>query len=181
VVADRMFVKGCAPNQRFFFAREQAGHEPSMAFEILTRRLRQPLNDVGTQLIARITGAAADDPITLIRMLSLHGQVLIFHATPRRAARSRCSDRRRSMPKKASCSRQSCVLRRGPCSSIGVGSVWRACGASRSPNHAVASPEALHAAVVRAEIAHVGKAGDGSRLQHDRCRQCRANARNRVQ
>jgi AcrR family transcriptional regulator len=83
VVADRMFVKGCAPNQRFFFAREQAGHEPSMASEILTRRLRQPLNDVGTQLIARITGAAADDPITLIRMLSLHGQVLIFHAAPR--------------------------------------------------------------------------------------------------
>jgi hypothetical protein len=82
-VADRMFVKGCVPNQRLFFAREQAGHEPSMASEVLTRRLRQPLNDVGTELIARITGTAADDPINLIRMLSLHGQVLIFHAAPR--------------------------------------------------------------------------------------------------
>src|SRR5260370_136862 len=85
VVADRMFVKGCAPNQRFFFAREQAGHEPSMASEILTRRLRQPLNDVGSRLIARITGTKPDDQLALIRMLSLHGQLLMFHVAPRTA------------------------------------------------------------------------------------------------
>jgi AcrR family transcriptional regulator len=86
VIADRMFVKAKArgaPNQRLFFAREQAGHEPSVASEILTRRLRKPLNDVGAQLIARITGMAPDDPVTLIRMLSLHGQLLIFHVAPR--------------------------------------------------------------------------------------------------
>ncbi|SAL52724.1 TetR family transcriptional regulator [Caballeronia udeis] len=82
-VADRMFVEGCVPNQRLFFAREQAGHEPSMASEVLTRRLRLPLNNVAAELIARITGTAADDPVTLIRMLSLHGQVLIFHVAPR--------------------------------------------------------------------------------------------------
>ena len=41
-IADRMFVKACVPNQRMFFAREQAGHEPSIASEVLTRRLRQP-------------------------------------------------------------------------------------------------------------------------------------------
>jgi len=29
--------------------------------------------------MARITGTAPDDPVTLIRMLSLHGQLLIFH------------------------------------------------------------------------------------------------------
>jgi AcrR family transcriptional regulator len=82
-LVDRMFVKDCVPDQRLFFAREQAGHEPSMASEVLTRRLRQALNDVGTELISRITGTAVDDPITLIRMLSLYGQVLIFHAAPR--------------------------------------------------------------------------------------------------
>ena len=54
-----------------------------MASEVLTRRLRQRLSDVGTELIARITRTAADDPITLIRMLSLLGQVLIFYAAPR--------------------------------------------------------------------------------------------------
>jgi AcrR family transcriptional regulator len=85
-IADRMFLKGCGtPNQRLFFAREQAGHEPSIASEILTRRLRQPLNDVGAKLIARITGRAPDDPVTLIRMLSLHGQLLMFHVARRTA------------------------------------------------------------------------------------------------
>jgi AcrR family transcriptional regulator len=86
VIADRMFVKAkaCgASNQRLFFAREQAGHEPSVASEIMTRRLRKPLNDVGAQLIARITGMAVDDPVTLIRLLSLHGQLLMFHVAPR--------------------------------------------------------------------------------------------------
>jgi AcrR family transcriptional regulator len=83
-IADRMFLKACGPtNQRLFFAREQAGHEPSIASEILTRRLRQPLNDVGSRLIARITGTKPDDPLALIRMLSLHGQLLMFHVAPR--------------------------------------------------------------------------------------------------
>jgi AcrR family transcriptional regulator len=82
-IADRMFLKACRPSQRLFFAREQAGHEPSIASDILTRRLRQPLNDVGARLIARITGCAVDDPITLIRMFSLHGQLLMFHVAPR--------------------------------------------------------------------------------------------------
>jgi AcrR family transcriptional regulator len=81
-VADRMSIKGCVPNQGLFFARELAGHGPSMASEALTRRLRQPLNDIGTKLLARITGTASDDPITLIRMLSLNGQLLIFHTAP---------------------------------------------------------------------------------------------------
>jgi TetR/AcrR family transcriptional regulator, regulator of cefoperazone and chloramphenicol sensitivity len=85
-VADRMFLKACGPaNQRLFFAREQAGHEPSIASEILTRRLRQPLNDVGSRLIARITGTKPDDQLALIRMLSLHGQLLMFHVAPRTA------------------------------------------------------------------------------------------------
>jgi TetR/AcrR family transcriptional regulator, regulator of cefoperazone and chloramphenicol sensitivity len=86
VIADRMFlkVKACSgSNPRLFFAREQAGHGPSIASEILTRRLRKPLNDVGAQLIARITGMAVDDPLTLIRMLSLHGQLMMFYIAPR--------------------------------------------------------------------------------------------------
>jgi len=83
-IADRMFVKACGTsNQRLFFTREQAGHEPSIASEIMMRRVRQPLNDVGSRLIARITGTKPDDELTLIRMLSLHGQLLMFHVAPR--------------------------------------------------------------------------------------------------
>ena len=47
------------------------------------RRVRQPLNDVGSRLIARITGAKPDDELTLIRLMSLHGQLLMFHVAPR--------------------------------------------------------------------------------------------------
>jgi TetR/AcrR family transcriptional regulator, regulator of cefoperazone and chloramphenicol sensitivity len=82
-IADRMLIKGCMPNQRLFFAREQAGQEPSIASEVLMRRIRQPLNDVCANLIARITGTQADDQVTLIRMLTLHGQLLMFHVSPR--------------------------------------------------------------------------------------------------
>jgi hypothetical protein len=83
-MADRMFAKACdTSNQRLFFTREQAGHEPSIASEIMMRRVREPLNDVGSRLIARITGTKPDDQLTLIRMLSLHGQLLMFHVAPR--------------------------------------------------------------------------------------------------
>ncbi|SAL33895.1 TetR family transcriptional regulator [Caballeronia sordidicola] len=83
-IADRMFAKGCGTtNHRLFFAREQVGHEPMIATEILTRRVRQPLNDVSARLMARITGTQPDDPGTLIRMISMHGQLLMFHVAPR--------------------------------------------------------------------------------------------------
>jgi AcrR family transcriptional regulator len=83
-IADRMFMKACdTSNHRLFFTREQAGHEPTVASEIMMRRVRQPLNDVGSRLIARITGTKPDDQLTLIRMLSLHGQLLMFHVAPR--------------------------------------------------------------------------------------------------
>ncbi|KQR78783.1 TetR family transcriptional regulator [Burkholderia sp. Leaf177] len=83
-IADRMFAKGCGTtNHRLFFAREQVGHEPTIATEILTRRVRQPLNDVASRLMARITGTTPDDPETLIRMISLNGQMLMFHVAPR--------------------------------------------------------------------------------------------------
>jgi TetR/AcrR family transcriptional regulator, regulator of cefoperazone and chloramphenicol sensitivity len=83
-IADRMFLKASSERgHRLFFAREQAGHEPSIATDILTTRVRRPLNEVGAELIARITGKAPDDPVTLIRLLSLHGQLAVFHIAQR--------------------------------------------------------------------------------------------------
>jgi AcrR family transcriptional regulator len=82
-IADHMLVKAAMPGWRLFFAREQAGYEPESATQILTCRIRQPLNDASAALVARITGRAADDPVTLIRMLSLHGQFMIFHVAHR--------------------------------------------------------------------------------------------------
>ncbi|WP_409076758.1 CerR family C-terminal domain-containing protein [Paraburkholderia sp. BL23I1N1] len=67
------------PARGFFFAREQAGHEPESATQIIACRIRAPLNTTSAALVARISGRAADDPVTLIRTFSLHGQMVIFH------------------------------------------------------------------------------------------------------
>ncbi|WP_133648699.1 CerR family C-terminal domain-containing protein [Paraburkholderia flava] len=84
-MADKILVNAHTPGQRLFFAREQAGYEPASATQILMHRIRKPLNDVSAALVGRITGRAADDPVMLVRMLSLHGQLMIFHVAHRSA------------------------------------------------------------------------------------------------
>jgi AcrR family transcriptional regulator len=78
-VADRTFVKRSEPDQRLFFAREQGGGEPEIGSQVLRERVREPLNEVNVELLARITGKKADDPLTVVRMFSLYGQFLLFH------------------------------------------------------------------------------------------------------
>ncbi|MGI4814193.1 MAG: CerR family C-terminal domain-containing protein [Janthinobacterium lividum] len=82
-IADAAFAKVSNPGRRLFFAREQSGHEPESATQILASRIREPLNNASAALVARISGRAADDRITLIRTFSLHGQLVIFHVAHR--------------------------------------------------------------------------------------------------
>jgi AcrR family transcriptional regulator len=82
-IADGAFAKTSKPGRRLFFAREQAGYEPESATQILACRIREPLNQASAALVARITGCPADDPVTLIRTFSLHGQLVIFHVAHR--------------------------------------------------------------------------------------------------
>ncbi|ANN67003.1 CerR family C-terminal domain-containing protein [Bordetella bronchialis] len=82
-IADRMLQIPCGPDQRLFFAREQAGHEPPIASDILQERLRKPLNDICLALVARITGTSMDDPKTMVRVFTLHGQLVVFHTAKR--------------------------------------------------------------------------------------------------
>ncbi|MBB2979034.1 MULTISPECIES: CerR family C-terminal domain-containing protein [Paraburkholderia] len=82
-VADRTFVKRSDPDQRLFFAREQGGGEPESGSEVLRQRVRAPLNEVNITLLARISGMSADDPLTVMRMLSLYGQFLLFYIARR--------------------------------------------------------------------------------------------------
>jgi len=82
-IADAALVKASKPGRRMFFAREQAGREPESAMQVLNSRIRTPLNEASAALVARISGRAADDPVTLIRTFSLHGQFVIFHAAHR--------------------------------------------------------------------------------------------------
>jgi TetR/AcrR family transcriptional regulator, regulator of cefoperazone and chloramphenicol sensitivity len=82
-IADGAFAKASSPGRRMFFAREQAGHEPESATQILACRIREPLNRASAALVARICGRPADDTVTLIRNFSLLGQLVIFHVAHR--------------------------------------------------------------------------------------------------
>lgn len=82
-MADGAFTKASSPGRRMFFAREQAGHEPESATQILACRIREPVNRATVALVARISGRAADDPVTIIRTFSLLGQLVIFHVAHR--------------------------------------------------------------------------------------------------
>lgn len=72
-----------APALRLFFVREQGGQEPPIATETFQRRVRGPLNNVATQLIAKICGTAPSDPLTVVRLIALNGQFALFHMAPR--------------------------------------------------------------------------------------------------
>lgn len=82
-IADGAFTKISNPGRRMFFAREQAGHEPESATQILACRIREPVNHTSAALVGRICGRPADDSVTLIRTFSLLGQLVIFHVAHR--------------------------------------------------------------------------------------------------
>ncbi|WP_144109569.1 CerR family C-terminal domain-containing protein [Paraburkholderia sp. BCC1886] len=82
-LADGAFAKVNKPNRRLFFAREQAGYEPESASQIINSRLRDPLNLASAALVGKISGQPGNDPVTVIRAFSLHGQLLVFHIAHR--------------------------------------------------------------------------------------------------
>lgn len=82
-LADQISLSPATPGQRLFVAREQSGQEQTVASEVLQEQMRKPLNGVGAKLVGRICGIAPDDPVTVIRLLSLHGQLMAFRAVPR--------------------------------------------------------------------------------------------------
>ncbi|MGY6242473.1 CerR family C-terminal domain-containing protein [Burkholderia ambifaria] len=84
-LADRIFTVPKTLGQRMFFAREQVGREPAGATDILMKRVRKPLNDVSAELVGRISGRPADDPVTQLRTMSLFGQLTVFHLVQRSA------------------------------------------------------------------------------------------------
>jgi TetR/AcrR family transcriptional regulator, regulator of cefoperazone and chloramphenicol sensitivity len=84
-LTDRMLHMPKSTSQKLFFMREQSGHEPQIGSEIVETRVRRPINQVSGNLVARISGRAPDDPVTLIRTVTLYGQLMLFHIAPRSA------------------------------------------------------------------------------------------------
>lgn len=83
VMIDKALTAPSEPTLKLFFVREQGGQEPPIATEIFQRRVRGPLNSVATAIIGKIAGTPAHDPVTVLRLLSLHGQFMAFHLAPR--------------------------------------------------------------------------------------------------
>lgn len=67
-----------ASEWRLFMARVQAGLGPADTVELMNERLHQHIRAVTCAIIGRLTGAAADDPRTLIRALALNSQGMVF-------------------------------------------------------------------------------------------------------
>jgi len=78
-LADHLLASYDAQERRLFIAHEQAGHGPSILFNILDRDVKTSMRDISAELLGRLTGMPAKDPLTLVRVMTLRGQLMIFH------------------------------------------------------------------------------------------------------
>jgi AcrR family transcriptional regulator len=72
---------------RLFMARQQAGLDPDIGFEIVLRRVSIRTFGVAAAIIGRLTGLPADDEVVRIRSVALSGQFQVFHVCRRMALR----------------------------------------------------------------------------------------------
>lgn len=77
-IADHILENYDAQHRRLFIAHEQAGHGPSVLFDIMDRNVKTRMREVTCALISRLSGVPEDDPLTVMRVLTLHGQAAIF-------------------------------------------------------------------------------------------------------
>lgn len=83
---DAMLGSGNGPevsDRRMFLAQEQAGHGPDGGFSPQLQAFRQGLARVVVELIGRVTGRAVDDPQLRLRVMTLYGQLTVFHVAQR--------------------------------------------------------------------------------------------------
>jgi AcrR family transcriptional regulator len=77
-VADHILQTYDAQHRRLFIAHEQAGHGPSMLFDIMDRNVKTRMREVACAVISRLSGVPQNDPLTVMRVLTLHGQIAVF-------------------------------------------------------------------------------------------------------
>ena len=83
-IADHLLASQDAQDRRLFVTHEQVGHGPNLLMDLLERSVRPGISDISAALIARLTGVAAEDPLTQIRAMTLHGQLMVFYTKPRK-------------------------------------------------------------------------------------------------
>jgi AcrR family transcriptional regulator len=78
-IADHLLSTYDAQNRRLFIAHEQAGHGPSVLFDIMDKNVKTRMREVVSGILSRLTGLPAEDQLTQVRMLTMHGQIMVFH------------------------------------------------------------------------------------------------------
>ena len=83
-LAEFMFTAKVTADWRLFMARLQGGEGPPASFDIFQQgRLKKRLSGVTSTIVGRLRGSPADDEETLIRTMTLTGQLTVFQCAPR--------------------------------------------------------------------------------------------------
>lgn len=85
-IADYLLCDEQAQKRALFLAQEQAGH--GGLADPLRSLNKQRVTQVGVAVVARLSGCDADDPQTLLRLITTNGQLMVFHIMPRAAMES---------------------------------------------------------------------------------------------
>lgn len=74
-----MFTSRATHDWRLFMARGQAGLGPPAGIEIINERVNRRVQNASVAIVGRLLGRSKTDEESLIRMLALGGQLVIFH------------------------------------------------------------------------------------------------------
>jgi len=83
-LAEFMFTAKDTADWRLFIARLQSGEGPPASFEVFHQgHLKKRLSAVTSTIVGRLRGCPADEEETLIRTMTLTGQLTVFQCAPR--------------------------------------------------------------------------------------------------
>jgi AcrR family transcriptional regulator len=82
-LADFMFTSQEAEDWRLFMARLQSGEGPPAGFQYIYQHVNGRLSKVMSAIVGRLLGRPADDEETLIRTMTLSGQLHVFQIARR--------------------------------------------------------------------------------------------------
>ncbi len=84
-LAEFLFTEGDAAEWRLFMARLQSGEGPPASFQIFQRSMKKRMSVVTSAIVGRLLGRPANDEETVLRTLTLTGQLTVFQCAPRSA------------------------------------------------------------------------------------------------
>lgn len=82
-LAQFMFTSKDADDWRLFMARLQSGEGPAAGFKVMYQCVSSRMSKVTSTIVGRLLGRPADDEETLIRTMTLSGQLMVFQVARR--------------------------------------------------------------------------------------------------